>query len=130
YMTGGRVAVLGRVGDNFAAGMSGGIAWVLDEEDTLQYCLNSGHVRIHITYRAIGSTMSVLRMAKTTAMTHPSKPNTTNWAPRRLPNALANKPTNSELTKNTMRAPITVSTATKAMPDSNTASFSTAVSLP
>ncbi len=32
YMTGGRVVVLGRAGRNFAAGMSGGIAYVLDEE--------------------------------------------------------------------------------------------------
>ncbi len=31
YMTGGRVAVLGPTGRNFAAGMSGGIAYVLDE---------------------------------------------------------------------------------------------------
>jgi glutamate synthase (NADPH/NADH) large chain len=31
YMTGGRVAVLGPTGVNFAAGMSGGIAYVLDE---------------------------------------------------------------------------------------------------
>jgi glutamate synthase domain-containing protein 3 len=31
YMTGGRVVVLGRTGINFAAGMSGGIAYVLDE---------------------------------------------------------------------------------------------------
>ena len=31
YMTGGRVAVLGRTGVNFAAGMSGGIAYVFDE---------------------------------------------------------------------------------------------------
>src|SRR4051812_8969082 len=30
YMTGGRVAVLGATGRNFAAGMSGGVAWVLD----------------------------------------------------------------------------------------------------
>ncbi len=30
YMTGGRVVVLGRVGRNFAAGMSGGIAYLLD----------------------------------------------------------------------------------------------------
>ena len=30
YMTGGRVVVLGRTGRNFAAGMSGGIAYVLD----------------------------------------------------------------------------------------------------
>lgn len=32
YMTGGRVVVLGRTGRNFAAGMSGGVAWVLDLE--------------------------------------------------------------------------------------------------
>ncbi len=32
YMTGGRVAVLGRTGLNFAAGMSGGIAYVYDED--------------------------------------------------------------------------------------------------
>jgi glutamate synthase (ferredoxin) len=32
YMTGGRVVVLGPTGKNFAAGMSGGIAWVLDEK--------------------------------------------------------------------------------------------------
>ena len=31
YMTGGRVVVLGQTGCNFAAGMSGGIAYVLDE---------------------------------------------------------------------------------------------------
>ena len=30
YMTGGKVAVLGKIGRNFAAGMSGGVAWVLD----------------------------------------------------------------------------------------------------
>ena len=34
YMTGGRVVVLGPTGMNFAAGMSGGIAWVLDDEGT------------------------------------------------------------------------------------------------
>ncbi|MGH9000726.1 MAG: glutamate synthase-related protein, partial [Acidimicrobiia bacterium] len=32
YMTGGRVVVLGETGRNFAAGMSGGIAYVLDEQ--------------------------------------------------------------------------------------------------
>jgi glutamate synthase (ferredoxin) len=31
YMTGGKVVVLGRTGRNFAAGMSGGIAYILDE---------------------------------------------------------------------------------------------------
>jgi glutamate synthase (NADPH/NADH) large chain/glutamate synthase (ferredoxin) len=34
YMTGGRVVVLGRTGRNFAAGMSGGVAYVLDEDGT------------------------------------------------------------------------------------------------
>lgn len=34
YMTGGRVVVLGSTGRNFAAGMSGGIAYVLDEKKT------------------------------------------------------------------------------------------------
>jgi glutamate synthase (NADPH/NADH) large chain len=33
YMTGGRAVVLGRTGRNFAAGMSGGVAWVLDLKD-------------------------------------------------------------------------------------------------
>jgi glutamate synthase (NADPH) large chain len=32
YMTGGRVVVLGRTGRNFAAGMSGGVAYVFDQE--------------------------------------------------------------------------------------------------
>ena len=35
YMTGGRVVVLGSTGRNFAAGMSGGIAYVLDEQGDL-----------------------------------------------------------------------------------------------
>ena len=34
YMTGGRVVILGKTGRNFAAGMSGGIAYVLDEDGT------------------------------------------------------------------------------------------------
>jgi glutamate synthase (NADPH) large chain len=39
YMTRGRVVVLGRTGRNFAAGMSGGIAYVIDEEgDFAQRC--------------------------------------------------------------------------------------------
>jgi glutamate synthase domain-containing protein 3 len=33
YMTGGRVVVLGPTGRNFAAGMSGGVAYVMDDEN-------------------------------------------------------------------------------------------------
>ncbi len=40
YMTGGRVVVLGSTGKNFAAGMSGGIAYVLDEGNDLYKRLN------------------------------------------------------------------------------------------
>ena len=40
YMTGGRVVVLGPTGKNFAAGMSGGIAYVLDEDQDLYLRLN------------------------------------------------------------------------------------------
>jgi glutamate synthase (NADPH/NADH) large chain/glutamate synthase (ferredoxin) len=41
YMTGGRVVVLGRTGRNFAAGMSGGIAYVLDEAGTFRDRVNA-----------------------------------------------------------------------------------------
>ena len=40
YMTGGRVVVLGPTGKNFAAGMSGGVAFVLDENRDLYLRLN------------------------------------------------------------------------------------------
>jgi glutamate synthase domain-containing protein 2/glutamate synthase domain-containing protein 1/glutamate synthase domain-containing protein 3 len=41
YMTGGRVVVLGPTGRNFAAGMSGGIAYVLDEHGALRSRVNT-----------------------------------------------------------------------------------------
>ena len=44
YMTGGRVIVLGKTGRNFAAGMSGGIAYILDL-DTIKVNLEMVHVQ-------------------------------------------------------------------------------------
>ena len=44
YMTGGRVVVLGKTGRNFAAGMSGGIAYVLDNDGDFDYYCNQGLV--------------------------------------------------------------------------------------
>ena len=44
YMTGGRVVVLGRTGRNFAAGMSGGIAYVLDTDSDFSDRCNRGMV--------------------------------------------------------------------------------------
>jgi glutamate synthase (NADPH/NADH) large chain len=46
YMTGGRVVVLGRTGRNFAAGMSGGIAYVLNNDGNFDYFCNKGLVEL------------------------------------------------------------------------------------
>jgi glutamate synthase domain-containing protein 3 len=40
YMTGGRVVIIGKTGRNFAAGMSGGIAYVLNEDDDFAISCN------------------------------------------------------------------------------------------
>jgi len=44
YMTGGRVVILGEIGMNFAAGMSGGIAYIYDPEHRLASRINRGMV--------------------------------------------------------------------------------------
>lgn len=50
YMTGGCVAVLGKTGKNFAAGMSGGVAYVLDTDSDLYMKVNKQMVNIeHVT---------------------------------------------------------------------------------
>ncbi len=46
YMTGGRVIIIGKTGRNFAAGMSGGIAYVLDEEGDFEVHCNKGMVNL------------------------------------------------------------------------------------
>ncbi|RQG88806.1 glutamate synthase large subunit [Natrarchaeobius halalkaliphilus] len=47
YMTGGVVAVLGETGTNFAAGMSGGVAYVSDPDDEFDARANTEMVSIH-----------------------------------------------------------------------------------
>ena len=51
YMTGGRVAVLGKTGRNFAAGMSGGIAYVYDEDGTFASLCNKEMVDLKPLHR-------------------------------------------------------------------------------
>ena len=55
YMTGGRVVVLGETGRNFAAGMSGGVAYVWDKKHNFDYFCNMDMVEINLvedsTYR-------------------------------------------------------------------------------
>jgi len=46
YMTGGTVVVLGETGRNFAAGMSGGIAYVYDEHKTFETLCNTVMVNL------------------------------------------------------------------------------------
>ena len=58
YMTGGRVVILGKTGKNFAAGMSGGIAYVLDEDRDLYTRLNKSLVSLE----AVTSKYDVLEL--------------------------------------------------------------------
>ena len=44
YMTGGRVVILGEIGKNFGAGMSGGIAYIYDKDDKFAQRINEGMV--------------------------------------------------------------------------------------
>ena len=46
YMTKGLVVVLGRTGRNFAAGMSGGVAYVLDDDGTFEQRCNKSMVEV------------------------------------------------------------------------------------
>ena len=48
YMTGGRVVVLGETGRNFAAGMSGGVAYVWDRRHNFDYFCNMDMVEINL----------------------------------------------------------------------------------
>ena len=48
YMTGGRVVVLGPTGRNFAAGMSGGVAYVYDPDCTFDYYCNMDMVELSL----------------------------------------------------------------------------------
>ncbi|KAF3953828.1 hypothetical protein CMV_020761 [Castanea mollissima] len=54
YMTGGCVVVLGKVGRNVAAGMTGGLAYILDEDNTLLPKVNKEIVKIQRVTATVG----------------------------------------------------------------------------
>ncbi|CAG7908361.1 unnamed protein product [Brassica rapa] len=54
YMTGGCVVVLGKVGRNVAAGMTGGLAYILDEDNTLLPKVNKEIVKIQRVTSQVG----------------------------------------------------------------------------
>ena len=73
YMTGGRVVVLGTTGSNFAAGMSGGIAYVFNENGDFDYYCNMGMVELSLVEdysdvneltELIQTSLSVIQKAK------------------------------------------------------------------
>lgn len=58
YMTGGLVVVLGETGQNFAAGMSGGIAYVYDKNDTFDAKCNKEMVELE---EVLGEDQDILK---------------------------------------------------------------------
>ena len=52
YMTGGNVVILGAIGRNFAAGMSGGIAYIYDSENKINDLLNTEMVELELLEEA------------------------------------------------------------------------------
>ncbi|KAJ6747615.1 FAD NADPH DEHYDROGENASE/OXIDOREDUCTASE [Salix koriyanagi] len=54
YMTGGCVVVLGKVGRNVAAGMTGGLAYILDEDDSLMPKVNKEIVKVQRVTAPVG----------------------------------------------------------------------------
>ncbi|QIL70056.1 glutamate synthase subunit alpha [Diaphorobacter sp. HDW4B] len=61
YMTGGTVVVLGKTGRNFAAGMSGGVAYVYDEDGQFDSRCNMSMVSLERILPAEEQTMTVAR---------------------------------------------------------------------
>ena len=72
YMTGGRVVVLGPTGKNFAAGMSGGIAYVWDEDRDLYLRLNKALV----TVDPVTERQDIQEIRTTVSYTHLTLPTT------------------------------------------------------
>jgi glutamate synthase (NADPH/NADH) large chain len=70
-MTGGRLVVLGSVGRNFAAGMSGGIAYVLDLRGNFDFYLNHGMVELsRLAAEPAGDEGDELEVADATFVKH------------------------------------------------------------
>jgi glutamate synthase (NADPH/NADH) large chain len=61
YMTGGTVAVLGKTGRNFAAGMSGGVAYVYDEDGQFAHRCNTAMVALEKVLTTAEQTATVKR---------------------------------------------------------------------
>jgi glutamate synthase (NADPH/NADH) large chain len=69
YMTGGTAVILGKVSDNFAAGMTGGMAFIYDEDGSLPQYVNEENVifqRIEVPhYEAVVKSLVEEHVAET-----------------------------------------------------------------
>jgi glutamate synthase (NADPH/NADH) large chain len=73
YMTGGRAVILGTTGRNFAAGMSGGIAYVWDKEGKFRKRITSGNMEVTLLENAEDEE-TILRLVGEHARLTQSKP--------------------------------------------------------
>ena len=64
YMTGGIVLCLGSIGRNFAAGMSGGVAYIYDPNDRVGLYLNSEMVEVEDLHMKSSSYNTIDEMKK------------------------------------------------------------------
>jgi glutamate synthase (NADPH) large chain len=71
YMTGGVVVVLGKTGRNFAAGMSGGVAYVLDEDDSFSNRLNHAMGRLEKVEASDGTEHADLPRQRSVSVSDP-----------------------------------------------------------
>ncbi|MDE0527130.1 MAG: glutamate synthase large subunit [Truepera sp.] len=69
YMTGGIVVLLGATGRNFGAGMSGGVAYLLDEDGQLQARVNTGMVEVQRSLGRVDDALLRLLVGRHEALT-------------------------------------------------------------
>jgi glutamate synthase domain-containing protein 3 len=86
YMTGGRVVILGPIGKNFAAGMSGGIAYLLDCDDQSRGRINIDMVAIEalVDQKEINDVRGMIERHVQYTGSRSAKALLDNWNPARL----------------------------------------------
>ncbi|MES0490066.1 MAG: glutamate synthase large subunit [Leptospirales bacterium] len=86
YMTGGRVVILGPVGKNFAAGMSGGIAYLLDIDEKSRGRINIDMVAIEalVDQKEISEVRSMIERHVEYTGSRSAKALLDNWNPGRI----------------------------------------------
>nr|ARW68656.1 glutamate synthase [Palisada sp.] len=81
YMTGGLVVVLGKAGRNIGAGMTGGLAYFLDEEDDLNSKMNNEIVKVQkvLTQEAKEQLLSIIELYEIKTKSFKARQILDNW---------------------------------------------------